>query len=1209
MRSLSILLPSFMLALISQAGDGDLKNLNRATDLTFNVTVGSLFTLDSAYIPGVSSFEKKPKLFITGGNLEARARNVKVLTKDFPGDSIECEFSARLEPGTYDLYVEPKVKGEKIAPIKVTGSFTIEKSVIYAPSPSSGKEGDSITLTGKYFGSKPPKIWMSYEETKKDKTRTRTSRCKVSKPLAYQDGMERSGKSCMNVTTGDSEITFEVPKKIETATVCDLHLDNGLTEVTTSFNLDSGDDDDDDDDSGGGDSTAPDFAGIRLAYAQSPTSLALAWADASDDSTDASKIKYVVYQGTSNSLDDVFQTANIVDAVVGGTEANVKGLTADTTYYLLVVAEDASGNAGSNWKLTPVTTMTNDIDVEKVPEEVDEIAPPADVTVSDDRATVTIAGDYTDEIAVDDPLLVPSGDTYALKKVTSITNITGDTELSVEDASLDQFIKSGRLSSTATIDEIPESSSSRTVSRMALKRFAPRLRWLREKGYRHYVHPEGRFVIWENGSRGATRNDERERTERGYEYSTELAAGVTWSYDYALRPTVETESEWTERAFWFDRLDYVKIVAGGEFDLTGSIEYFISGAAELSADKELFKIGMDLAYMAGPVPVYQEVEFALNAKLAVKVDGELGYKDTLKLNKNIQLGFQWTRDEGWETIAEDGFTFSLTHELTAEAGIDATLTIYPVISTTFYTNAYGNITLEPCLELDGDLTLLPETHFTKFDVDFGVQAKLGAGLTAFGFEVGSWESDPVTILAKNHVLSLPEIKFATAPATGIVETNSEFTVEVTEGANNAVSADNISWSYSPEHTGTTLTPSNENLTGTFYPNSTGEYTISVKAKGDNTAFLGDLGAQIVTNLVAIDYPPTHTIRGAVSGDVDSGVTMTLTGTASSTATSGEAGTYAFIGLAEGTYIVTPSLSGYTFNPTSQEVILSGADKTDVNFTATSDDAEGGVSSAYLIVDLASGSITRQSSPPSDLLTNADYKSTKMVFAKVDAGTFTMGADEGPSNQFPAHSITLTQSFHIGVFEVTQKQYQTIMGTNPSSFSGDGLPVEQVSWNDVRGGTWPSGEPAEGSFFGMLNTKTAKKFDLPTEAQWEFAAKGGTSSKGYLFSGSDTCEDVAWYSYTASATTHEVGGKKANEIGVYDMSGNVWEMCLDQYDYWYYTYSPSTDPPGATDATARVRRGGSWYEKSIRAECTYRDSVVTVNDISRMIGFRAVLTGN
>ena len=188
---------------------------------------------------------------------------------------------------------------------------------------------------------------------------------------------------------------------------------------------------------------------------------------------------------------------------------------------------------------------------------------------------------------------------------------------------------------------------------------------------------------------------------------------------------------------------------------------------------------------------------------------------------------------------------------------------------------------------------------------------------------------------------------------------------------------------------------------------------------------------------------------------------------------------------------------------------------------------------------------------------------EMVY--VEGGTFDMGAtteqgSDAESDEKPVHSVTL-DGYYIGKCEVTQELWEAVMGSNPSHFKGAQNPVENVSWNDCQ------------EFVSRLNSLTGRTFRLPTEAEWEYAARGGNKSRHYKYSGSNNIFDVAWHGDNSGITTHAVGTKTANELGIYDMSGNVYEWCSD----WYGSYSAGaqTNPQGPSSGSIRVLRGGSW----------------------------------
>ena len=261
--------------------------------------------------------------------------------------------------------------------------------------------------------------------------------------------------------------------------------------------------------------------------------------------------------------------------------------------------------------------------------------------------------------------------------------------------------------------------------------------------------------------------------------------------------------------------------------------------------------------------------------------------------------------------------------------------------------------------------------------------------------------------------------------------------------------------------------------------------------------------------------------------------------------------------------------------------------------------------AFALIGSGSSSTPPQATRPSAGQGNVleiEANGVRFKMVKVEGGTFRMGSYSGDDDEQPVHSVTLSD-YYIGETEVTQALWTAVMGTTVRqqrdkadvSYSirgeGDNYPIYYVSWNECM------------EFVSRLSQITGRRFALPTEAQWEYAARGGNKSRGYTYSGSNNIFDVAWHKDNSSSQTHPVGTKMANELGLYDMSGNVWEWCQD----WYGTYSSSsqTDPAGASTGSRRVNRGGSWNYKTrfCRSSFRYGDSP---GGRGRNLGLRLVL---
>ena len=274
----------------------------------------------------------------------------------------------------------------------------------------------------------------------------------------------------------------------------------------------------------------------------------------------------------------------------------------------------------------------------------------------------------------------------------------------------------------------------------------------------------------------------------------------------------------------------------------------------------------------------------------------------------------------------------------------------------------------------------------------------------------------------------------------------------------------------------------------------------------------------------------------------------------------------FNGLLIGNHQVEVRKEGYTTD--NKTVMISEGQTANITGTLSSQAS-----------DLANNSVNTSSSSVSsgsNVISIPVRNGITIEMVKVEAGTFMMGATSEMQNPYddekPVHQVTLTNDYYMGKYEVTQALWQAVTGKNPSKFKGDNLPVERVSWNDCQ------------VFIRNLNNMTGRKFRLPTEAEWEYAARGGKKSRGYQYSGSSNISDVAWFDDINGNKKHPVGTKQANELGLYDMSGNVWEWCQDRYGSYSSLFQKN--PTGAIMGAYRVFRGGRWgaNERIGRTSC-------------------------
>jgi formylglycine-generating enzyme required for sulfatase activity len=220
----------------------------------------------------------------------------------------------------------------------------------------------------------------------------------------------------------------------------------------------------------------------------------------------------------------------------------------------------------------------------------------------------------------------------------------------------------------------------------------------------------------------------------------------------------------------------------------------------------------------------------------------------------------------------------------------------------------------------------------------------------------------------------------------------------------------------------------------------------------------------------------------------------------------------------------------------------------------------------------------------------------MDFVLIRPGSFVMGsaAESGDEDESPAHRVTLTESFYLGKYEVTQEQWQLVTGGNPSRFKGATLPVESVSWNDCQ------------RFLAALQQKTGRQFGLPTEAQWEYACRAGTTTRWSFGDDESLLDGYAWSGANSGGTTHPVGGKKPNAWGLYDMHGNVGEWTADWYAKHGYERGEVTDPhQPPSPGHSPIWRGGAWGDNSDYLRCAYRN-VNGADNAHHGIGLRCVM---
>lgn len=217
----------------------------------------------------------------------------------------------------------------------------------------------------------------------------------------------------------------------------------------------------------------------------------------------------------------------------------------------------------------------------------------------------------------------------------------------------------------------------------------------------------------------------------------------------------------------------------------------------------------------------------------------------------------------------------------------------------------------------------------------------------------------------------------------------------------------------------------------------------------------------------------------------------------------------------------------------------------------------------------------------------------MRFVRIPAGSFQMGSMDGQDDERPVHEVEISEPFYIGALEVTQQQWTQVMGANPSRFREPFHPVERVTWSDAQ------------AFVDSLTAREdGDRYRLPTEAEWEYAARGGRQTPFSFGSSTDSLRAHAWFNANANEHSWPAGRKRPNPFGLHDVYGNVWEWVQDAYNPFFYRFSPTVDPKNDADSNARIMRGGGWL--SIKKDMRAANRAWTRGDTGgRMIGFRVV----
>ncbi len=710
-----------------------------------------------------------------------------------------------------------------------------------------------------------------------------------------------------------------------------------------------------------------------------------------------------------------------------------------------------------------------------------------------------------------------------------------------------------------------------------------------------------------SGSELALRHDGFEATVLGVTYS--LGDDPKW-----LELTMP---EWS---WWFTP----RIQAGLELDWGGmksfqaiaqgdvSIAQVCDGTVVLvgvSAEARLFDIQgpWTIVYLGqlGPIPVFATLGVKMGLTAEAHANTQMEFGITYRQDHSASFGVDYDRATGMRWIRNFQSTepdFHAEAALTEELG--AKLVLDPRVEFLVHGLASMKAAVEPNVGIETTIPLAGGSWDGKAEA--GVDLVLGTAGPAFDL-IDYHEELAFNIWHGEWPLTPETLAFTTHPQSQTVAPGDAVSFSCTVDASSTPS---FQW----YHNGLPVPGQNSRSLFRSYVNTghAGQYKVRATS-GGLTEY-----SDSATLTVQATTPVNQDSDGDGIPDVyetNTGVWVSATdrGTSPNRWDSDSDGLSDGVETCTGVYV---SRSNTGTNPNKVDTDGDGVyDKREIDLGTNPN--LGPSSGDYLVVNLSSGPsassypVSYLSAVPSGGWTD-EYKTTKLVLRRIPAGTFTMGSPVGElgrqSNE-TQHQVTLTQDFYIGVFEVTQKQWERVMGTWPSYFKNssyrDSRPVEQVSYNAIRGSSAGAGWPANGnvdadSFMGRLRSRTGHAFDLPTESQWEYAGRAGATTalnSGYNLTSASSdarMNEVGRYWYNGgseyssggntSVGTAKVGSYLMNQWGLYDIHGNVWEWCLD----WYGTY-PGTvsDPRGATSGSSRVGRGGGWLNSAFFCRVAYR----------------------